>query len=211
MISEAYLSRGSGPIYDSDDPYTNMLPGQTQDDTVTGPVQDYVREMLRLGSTAEIKTALMTYGAVATTIYADSGLDSDISSTYYNASDYTYCYTGPSDTATNHAVTIVGWDDNKVTAGGTGAWLIKNSWGTSMENAGYFWLSYQDTVGGKIRRVFLRLPRRPARTPGTDHGQPSAISRTTLTPTASTPTRPPRTATSNRWDSSLRRKAPRTR
>ena len=88
MISEAYLSRGSGPIYDSDDPYTNMLPGQTQDDTVTGPVQDYVREMLRLGSAAEIKTALMTYGAVATTIYADSGLDSDISSTYYNASDY---------------------------------------------------------------------------------------------------------------------------
>jgi hypothetical protein len=55
----------------------------------------------------------------------------------------------------------VGWDDSKVTSGGTGAWLIKNSWGTTTNSwggvandNGYFWLSYQDTYGGKTGELF---------------------------------------------------------
>ena len=149
-MSEAYLSRFSGPVNESDDPYSLM----GTPDSVTGPVQDYVREMLRLTSPTEIKTALMNYGAVDTSIYFDP-----YNSSYYNSSNYTYCYTGTN--AVDHDVTIVGWDDNMVTAGGTGAWLIKNSWGTTSSswggvpnNNGYFWLSYQDTYGGKTGEVF---------------------------------------------------------
>jgi C1A family cysteine protease len=149
-ISEAYLSRFSGPINESDDPYSNM----GTPDSVTGPVQDYVREMLRLNSPAEIKTTLMNSGAVETFIYFDP-----YSSSYYNSSNYTYCYNGTN--ATDHGVTIVGWDDNKVTPGGTGAWLIKNSWGTTTaswggvpNDNGYFWLSYNDTYGGASGSMF---------------------------------------------------------
>ncbi len=149
-ISEAYLSRFSGPINESDDPYSLM----GQSDSVTGPVQDYVREMARLSSPTEIKTALMNSGAVETFIYFDP-----YNSSYYNQSNYTYCYQGSE--GTDHGVTIVGWDDNKVTSGGTGAWLIKNSWGTTtsswggVANAnGYFWLSYADTYGGKTGEIF---------------------------------------------------------
>lgn len=149
-ISEAYLSRFSGPINESDDPYSNM----GTPDSVTGPVQDYVREMLRLNSPAEIKTTLMNSGAVETFIYFYPH-----NSSYYNSSNYTYCYNGAN--ATDHGVTIVGWDDNKVTSGGTGAWLIKNSWGTTTaswggvpNDNGYFWLSYNDTYGGASGSMF---------------------------------------------------------
>ena len=41
-----------------------------------------------------------------------------------------------------HAQCIVGYDDNHVTADGTGAFLVVNSWGANWGNGGYYWLSY---------------------------------------------------------------------
>ena len=38
----------------------------------------------------------------------------------------------------NHAVTVVGYNTNSNTAGCTGYWIIKNSWGSTGGEKGYF-------------------------------------------------------------------------
>ena len=62
---------------------------------------------------------------------------------------YTLYY--PSGTAVNnnHAVTLIGWDDSLAHAGGQGAWIVKNSWGTGWGGTcgyggtrGYFTIAY---------------------------------------------------------------------
>lgn len=49
-----------------------------------------------------------------------------------------------------HAVTIVGYDDNKQTHDGVGAFKLVNSWGTSWGLSGYFWMSYTAVMDAVI-------------------------------------------------------------
>jgi len=68
---------------------------------------------------------------------------------YMNYSDDTYYYDGTE--STNHGVLLVGWDDDKAVTGDNatpsapGAWIIRNSWGSSWGESGYFYISYEDT------------------------------------------------------------------
>lgn len=75
----------------------------------------------------------------------------------YNASSFQYynstynSYYNPNTVSTNHAVTIVGWNDDfpkenfTNTPAGDGAWLVRNSWGVDdYSYSGYFWMSYYE-------------------------------------------------------------------
>jgi C1A family cysteine protease len=147
QMSSAYLARWSGPINSSDDPY-NPTSINTSPANLT--TQKHLQNMYvlppRASSTdnATLKNAVMTYGGLYTTMYMDE------SSPYFSSNDFSYYYNVPYN-YTNHAVTLVGWDDNYSASNfgipppGNGAWLIKNSWGTYFANQGYFWISYYDT------------------------------------------------------------------
>lgn len=86
---------------------------------------------------AVIKQILMTEGAV------EIGINS--SSAYYDADTKSYYCSDASDCTADHSVVLVGWDDTYETAAEeAGAWLFKNSWGTSVGDGGYYWVSYYD-------------------------------------------------------------------
>jgi C1A family cysteine protease len=133
-MSTAYFARRSGALIESDDPNVGGSPGPGQCPSGKTPVA-YITDARYLPHDKNtIKQAILDQGAIYTMLY--------YSSTYYNATNYTYYYSGT--TAVNHCVDIVGWDDNKVTAGGTGAWICKNSYGIGWGEAGYFYVSYND-------------------------------------------------------------------
>lgn len=100
-------------------------------------------------SLQDIKTLIMDNGAAAVNLYMDGA---DYLS-YYNPNTAAYCYTSNGYVQPqNHTVTIIGWNDKYKKENflygkrpkQNGAWLVKNSWGSTWGDNGYFWLSYED-------------------------------------------------------------------
>ena len=56
-----------------------------------------------------------------------------------------------------HAMVIVGYDDNMAYNGGTGAFKVLNSWGTTFGSGGYFWITYNWWLNGVTDRETLIL------------------------------------------------------
>lgn len=150
-IATAYLVSGKGPILEKEAPYPN--PAVVSNINVRADLkpQYRVKDIIFLPSrenaldNTEIKNAIVTYGAVSSSYY-DSGTYSKLNGqvSYYNKDIRT----------PNHAITIVGWDDNfsksnfKVEPPGDGAFLVKNSWGQWWGDNGYFYISYYDVALG---------------------------------------------------------------
>lgn len=143
MMSMAYLGRWAGPVRLDADPYDqqrrpNLSPSKHVQYMFIAPP--------RSSSTDNelLKQMLMRYGALFFTYYHDDS--------YAKGGNY---YFNGSGKYGNHAVTLIGWDDNyaasnfKNTPPGNGAWLIRNSWGTSWGQSGYGWISYYDSVAGR--------------------------------------------------------------
>lgn len=80
--------------------------------------------------TDDIKRAIMQYGCVGCAIAADNALMNHPAGQVF---DHT------TSSRIDHDVVLVGWDDGK---GKNGAWLLRNSWGTSWCDAGYCWIGY---------------------------------------------------------------------
>jgi C1A family cysteine protease len=122
------------------DPYnTATINTETCNDTCTTTKYVTGYRLLAL-TTADIKDAVHNYGPVSVAMYMDTS--------YYNSTTNVYYYTGSA--TPNHIVCIVGWNDTIPYPGGSGAWIIKNSWGTGWggtcgygSERGYFYLAYE--------------------------------------------------------------------
>jgi C1A family cysteine protease len=86
-----------------------------------------------------LKQYIYDHGPAFTAMYAGYY---DAWDTEFSSYDGSYTLYHPGTETPNHAVLIVGWDDSLTHTGGTGGWIVKNSWGTGWGDSGYFKIAY---------------------------------------------------------------------
>jgi C1A family cysteine protease len=115
-----------------------------------------------------IKTAIMTYGVVDAAAYVGSAFQGYSGGIYEDTN--TSCESDDPDdpcyyAITNHAIALVGWDDNN----GDGYWILRNSWGTTWGEDGYMRIKYT-SANVACAVVYLTLETAPATCPDCSGG-----------------------------------------
>ena len=77
-----------------------------------------------------IKAAIYTYGCVGSAIAADNAFSNVGAGQVFDRT---------TSNSIDHDIILVGWDDTK---GKQGAWILRNSWGTSWGDGGYCYIGY---------------------------------------------------------------------
>ncbi len=148
-MAMALMARGTSPILEVEAPYNGPSP-------LPDIKPSYVlKNVYTAHDATEWKTLIMEKGALSIGYYQNNK--------YLNTSTNSYfCNLGLSP---NHGVAVVGWDDNYAVSNfisipsAPGAWIIKNSYGSSFGDGGYFYLSYKDLSNDPIAYAYELEPR----------------------------------------------------
>ena len=140
---QAYAARAEGMVHrEQGDPDPNELysaPTRTDPDATLFYVRDMVWLSMEpnLVGIDDIKQAMQRHGALATSLRWDARFYDRRAKTHYQPMDDSQ--------DPNHAVMLVGWDDQRPTrAPLPGAWLCRHNGPPIRGDEGHFWISYYD-------------------------------------------------------------------
>ncbi len=137
---------------DPDDGIQSSCPAvapSTAVEVVEWGVIDPSGDINKIPSIDKIKEAICKYGPIACSMQATELFQ------YYKDGVFSELPSNTQNPTSNHAVMIVGWDDDKQ------AWLMRNSWANNWGENGYCWIKYTtNNIGRRAAWVIVKeLPR----------------------------------------------------
>jgi hypothetical protein len=133
-----------GPVLESDFPYVAWDAPCNCPYPHPYRIDDWARIGSGIPPVDDIKQAILDYGPVSATVHVNSPFQA------YSGGVFNACWDGQ----VNHAIVLVGWDDNQ---GPDGVWFLRNSWGTSWGEYGYMRIPYGcSRVGGAASYIEYR-------------------------------------------------------
>ena len=148
FVAEAYLTNGSGAINETELPFEDSennidistIQNKTPKTTIydTNYFETPTTETEKTAFITKMKEFISNYGGLYAGIHGANILNSKY---YNNDTGAIFCNSSDENAQMDHAVLIIGWDDNydannfnsQNRPTNKGAWIVKNTWGTKQE------------------------------------------------------------------------------